>query len=183
MAGALLPRPADTHSRRPPGSAAAPASQGHPFLLAWPWPKGPDGGLAGGRGEGGVHRSEPAGGSGPQLPYRGESWLFMSPLKCSNFFSVSSLKEPPEGWASERQLSTSDVQPLPWTKWSAAGLGAWSHHPPPGGLPGTSTCTTGQHQVLWEWSERVDEHRGLRLPSPRARTTTCCRGEGSASLP
>lgn len=29
--------------------------------------------------------------------YRVETWLFMSPLKCSNFFSVSSLKEPPGG--------------------------------------------------------------------------------------
>lgn len=36
-------------------------------------------------------------------PYRVDSWLFRSPLKCSNFFSVSSLKEPPEGWASGRQ--------------------------------------------------------------------------------
>lgn len=34
---------------------------------------------------------------GDLVLYRVESWLFMSPLKCSNFFSVSSLKEPPEG--------------------------------------------------------------------------------------
>lgn len=35
------------------------------------------------------------------LPYRVDSWLVKSPPKCSNFFSVSSLREPPEGWASE----------------------------------------------------------------------------------
>lgn len=29
--------------------------------------------------------------------YNGDSWLFMSPLKWSNFLSVSSLKEPPVG--------------------------------------------------------------------------------------
>lgn len=31
----------------------------------------------------------------PQRLYHGDSWLFRSPLKWSNFFSVSSLKEPP----------------------------------------------------------------------------------------
>lgn len=36
-----------------------------------------------------------AGGDTQKQPYRVDSWLFRSPLKCSNFFSVSSLKEPP----------------------------------------------------------------------------------------
>lgn len=55
------------------------------------------------------------------LLYRVESWLFMSPLKCSNFFSVSSLKEPPEGWASGRQE---------FGKPDAQVTGSLGHHPP-----------------------------------------------------
>lgn len=53
--------------------------------------------------------------------YRVESWLFMSPLKCSNFFSVSSLKEPPEGWALGRQFGKSDAQPSPTLELWASG--------------------------------------------------------------
>lgn len=45
------------------------------------------------------------------LLYRVESWLFMSPLKCSNFFSVSSLKEPPEGQASGRESLVNQSPP------------------------------------------------------------------------
>lgn len=48
-------------------------------------------------------RRGPETGGGDLVLYRAESWLFMSPLKCSNFFSVSSLKEPPAGWALGRQ--------------------------------------------------------------------------------
>ena len=55
------------------------------------------------------------------LLYRVESWLFMSPLKCSNFFSVSSLKEPPEGWASGRQSLANQMH---------RSQGPCSHHPP-----------------------------------------------------
>lgn len=68
-----------------------------------------------------------------RLSYRVESWLFMSPLKCSNFFSVSSLKEPPEGWAAGRQsLAKQMISPHPG--WSGSPQQPWSHHPPAGGL-------------------------------------------------
>lgn len=71
--------------------------------------------------------------------YRAESWLFMSPLKCSNFFSVSSLKEPPEGWAWGRQsLANQMLSLLP--HWSCRPQGPWSHHHPPGGLLGPPLC-------------------------------------------
>ena len=46
--------------------------------------------------------------------YRLETWLFMSPLKCSNFFSVSSLKEPPgEMGIREIVLGKPDAQVSP----------------------------------------------------------------------
>lgn len=61
--------------------------------------------------------------------YRLESWLFMSPLKCSNFFSVSSLKEPPEGWALGRQsLANQTLSLLPHHSFRPQGPGATALH-------------------------------------------------------
>lgn len=61
--------------------------------------------------------------------YRVETWLFMSPLKCSNFFSVSSLREPPGGTGiREIVLGKPDAQVSP----ARAGATPSS----PGGLQG-----------------------------------------------
>ena len=62
--------------------------------------------------------------------YRLETWLFMSPLKCSNFFSVSSLKEPPgEMGIREIVLGKPDAQVSPTPR-------AGATPPSPGGLQG-----------------------------------------------
>lgn len=56
----------------------------------------------------------------------------MSPLKCSNFFSVSSLKEPPEGGgeASERQgLANRALGPHPGWNGGCRGPGATTLSP------------------------------------------------------
>lgn len=79
-------------------------------------------------------RRGPETGGGDLVLYRAESWLFMSPLKCSNFFSVSSLKEPPAGWALGRQFGKPEVLPGPTLE-----LLAWGE----GGGPGA----TALHQV------------------------------------
>lgn len=96
-----------------------------------------------------------------RLPYHVESWLFMSPLKCSNFFSVSSLKEPPEGRASETSEWQTGRSALPMG--GAAGLrhpgattlhqvACWGHqaHARCSGLRegvGTRVVVLGPHRV------------------------------------
>lgn len=75
----------------------------------------------------------------------------MSPLKCSNFFSVSSLKEPPEGGGGsirETGFGKSGARPSPRLEWRLQG--PWGHHPLPGGLLGPllSGATQGSNEVL-----------------------------------